>query len=129
MYLARRGMQVTTSEFDHRELERWVSAHRTPQQVARRCRVILAAAKGQQDKDIAKSMEINPKTVALWRQRFCSEGPDCLWEVAAGRGRKPQFTADKIKDIINTTLQTRPTGATHWSCRTMAGNTGESKER
>jgi transposase len=113
-------MQVTISESDHWELERWVSAHRTPQQVAQRCRIILAAAKGQQDKDIAKSMEINSKTVALWRQRFCREGPDCLWEVAAGRGRKPQFTADKIEDIINTTLQARPPGATHWSCRTMA---------
>ena len=110
-------MQVTINESDHRELERWVSAHRTPQQVAQRCRIILAAAKGQQDKDIAKSMEINFKTVALWRQRFCREGPDCLWEVAAGRGRKPQFTADKIEDIINTTLQARPPGATHWSCR------------
>ena len=113
-------MQVTISESDHRELERWVSAHRTPQQVAQRCRIILAAAKGQQDKDVAKSMEINSKTVALWRQRFCSEGPDCLWEVATGRGRKPQFTPGKIEEIINATLQTRPPGATHWSCRTMA---------
>src|SRR4030042_3304537 len=129
MFMSRRAMQVMISESDHRELERWVSAHRTPQQVARRCRVILAAAKGQQDKDIAKSMEINPKTVALWRQRFCSEGSDCLWEVVAGRGRKPQFTADKIKEIIKNNLQTRPPGAPHWSCRKMAGNTGESKER
>jgi transposase len=120
-------MQVTIGESDHRELECWVSAHRTPQQVAQRCRIILAAAKGQQDKDVAKSMEINSKTVVLWRQRFCREGPDCLWEVATGRGRKPQFTADKIEEIINSTLQTRPPGATHWSCRTMAEKHGVSK--
>jgi transposase len=87
----------------------------------------LAAAKGQRDKDIAKSMEVNSKTVALWRQRFCGEGPDCLWEVAAGRGRKPQLTAGKIEDIINATLQTRPAGTTHWSCRTMAEAHGVSK--
>lgn len=118
---------VTISESDRQELERWVSAHRTPQQVAQRCRIILAAAKGQQDKDIAKSMEINFKTVALWRQRFCREGPDCLWEVAAGRGRKPRFTAGKIEEIINATLQTRPAGATQWSCRTMAEAHGVSK--
>ncbi len=104
-----------------------MSAHRTPQQVAQRCRIILAAAKGQQDKDIAQSMEINPKTVALWRQRFFKEGPDCLWEVAAGRGRKPQFSADKVEEIINATLQSRPAGATHWSCRTMAEEQGVSK--
>lgn len=120
-------MLVTVSDADRQELERWISAHRTPQQVAQRCRIILGATKGQQDKDIAASMQINFKTVALWRQRFCSEGPDCLWEVAAGRGRKPQFTADKVEEIINATLQTRPTGATHWSCRTMAKKQGVSK--
>ena len=97
--MSRRAMQITLSETDRQELKRWVSAHRTPQQVAQRCRIILAAAKGEQDKDIAGNMQINYKTVALWRQRFCNEGPDCLWEVAEGRGRKPQFTSDKIKEI------------------------------
>jgi transposase len=127
MFMPRHAIEVTIKESDRQELERWVSAHRTPQQVAQRCRIILAAAEGQQDKDIAQSMEINPKTVALWRQRFFKEGPDCLWEVAAGRGRKPQFSADKVEQIINATLQTRPAGATHWSCRTMAEEQGVSK--
>jgi transposase len=127
MFMPKHAIEVTIKESDRQELERWVSAHRTPQQVAQRCRVILAAAKGQQDKEIAQSMEINPKTVALWRQRFFKEGPDCLWEVAAGRGRKPQFSADKIEDIIQATLQSRPAGATQWSCRTMAEQQGVSK--
>src|SRR5512143_2694494 len=125
--MSRRAVQVTLSETDSEELQRWVGAHRTPQQVAQRCRIILAAATGRQDKDIAGSMQINYKTVALWRHRFCSEGPDCLWEVAAGRGRKPHFPADKIEEIINMTLQTQPAGATHWSCRTMAEEQGVSK--
>jgi hypothetical protein len=105
--MARRALLVTLSESDRRELERWVSAHRTPQQVVQRCRIVVAAAKGQQDKDIAESMEINVKTVALWRQRFSREGPDCLWEVAAGRGRRPWLTPDKVEEIINATLQTK----------------------
>jgi len=127
MFMPKHAIEVTIKESDRQELERWVSAHRTPQQVAQRCRIILSAAKGQRDKDIAQSMEINPKTVALWRQRFFKEGPDCLWEVAAGRGRKPQFSANKIEEIIHSTLQSRPTGATHWSCRTMAEEQGVSK--
>jgi transposase len=125
--MPRRAMQITISESDRQELERWVSAHRTPQQVAQRCRIILAAAKGQRDKDIAKSMGINFKTAALWRQRFCHEGPECLWAVAPGRGRKPQLTADKIEEIVNATVQSQPPGATHWSCRTMAKAHGVSK--
>jgi transposase len=120
-------MPITLSEADSRELNLWVNAHRTPQQVAQRCRIIIAAAKGGQDKDIAGTMQINYKTVALWRQRFFNEGPDCLWEVAAGRGRKPQLTVEKIENVVNTTLQTKPAGATHWSCRTMAENQGVSK--
>jgi len=109
------------------ELQRWIGAHQTPQQVAQRCRIILAAAQGGQDKDIAGRMQIISKTVALWRHRFCSEGPDCLWEVAAGRGRKPYITSDKIEEVINATLQSQPAGSTHWSCRTMADKQGVSK--
>jgi transposase len=126
-FMARHALTVNLNNSDRQELERWVRAHRTPQQVAQRCRIILAAANGQQDKAIAKQMRINYKTAALWRQRFCSEGPDCLWEVAAGRGRKPELTATKIDKIIHATLQTRPAGATHWSCRTMAEQQGVSK--
>ena len=127
MFMPKHAIEITIKESDRQELERWVSAHRTPQQVVQRCRIIMAAAKGQQDKDIAQSMDINPKTVALWRQRFFREGPDCLWEVAAGRGRKPQFSAEKVEEIINATLQTRPAGTTHWSCRTMAEEQDVSK--
>ena len=125
--MSRRAMPVILSDADNQELKRWVSAHLTPQQVVQRCRIILAAAKGGQDKDIAGNLQINYKTVALWRQRFCTEGPDCLWEVAAGRGRKPQLTAEKIEEVINATLQTKPAGSTHWSCRTMAEKQGISK--
>ena len=120
-------MPVTLSESDRQELERWVNAHRPPQQVAQRCRIVLAAANGQTDQEIAHAMKINFKTVALWRQRFLHEGPDCLWEVAPGRGRKPKLTADKIEEVIDATLQTLPKGATQWSCRTMAEKQGVSK--
>ena len=72
-------------------------------------------------------MKINFKTVSLWRRRFASEGPDCLWEVASGRGRKPQLTGNKIEEVIDATLQTLPQGATQWSCRTMAEKQGVSK--
>lgn len=112
---------------DRQELAQWVNAHTTPQQVSQRCRIVLAAADGRQDKEIAEELEMNFKTVALWRRRFCQEGADCLWEVAEGRGRKPQYSADKVATIIETSLQRRPEGATQWSCRTMAKMTGVSK--
>lgn len=125
--MARQAAPVTLSGPDRKELEKWIHAHRTPQQVAQRCRIVLAASEGKKDKDIAGDLQINFKTVALWRQRFLREGTDCLWEVAPGRGCKPKLTAEKIENIINATLQTLPKGATHWSCRTMAEEQGISK--
>lgn len=112
---------------DRQELQRWVNAHATPQQVGQRCRIILAAAAGRQNKEIAEDLGIDFKTVALWRGRFSKEGADCLWEVAAGRGRKAKYSADKVAAIIDTSLQSRPSGATHWSCRSMAKEHGVSK--
>jgi transposase len=112
---------------DRQELEQWVNAHTTPQQVSLRCRIILATAAGSQNQEVAEELEINPKTVALWRTRFRREGADCLWEVAKGRGRKPRYPADKVAAIIQQTLRVRPVGATHWSCRSMAKEHGISK--
>lgn len=118
---------VNLTETDRQESERWVAAHRTPQQVSERCQIVLAAAQGQQNQIIADDLDLNFKTVALWRRRFLSEGPDCLWEVAEGRGRKAKLSAEDVARIVDATLQTKPAGATHWSCRTMAKNQGVSK--
>jgi transposase len=127
LLMPRHASPVKLTEADRPELERWVAAHRTPQQVSRRCQIVLAAAQGQQDKAIAAELDINFKTAALWRNRFRTEGPDCLWEVAQGRGRKARLTPEDIERIVDATLQTKPAGATHWSCRTMAKAQGVSK--
>jgi hypothetical protein len=113
--MPRLAAPVCLAETDRWELERWVAAHSTPQQVSQRCQIVLAASQGQLDKDIALDLEINFKTAALWRKRFINEGPDCLWEVAEGRGRKPTLTPQEVERIVDATLQTKPAGATHWS--------------
>jgi transposase len=118
---------VNLTKTDRQELERWVAAQHTPQQVSQRCRIVLAAAQDQQDKLIADDLDLDFKTVALWRKRFIREGPDCLWEVAEGRGRKATLTPEDVEKIVDATLQTKPVGSTHWSCRTMAKAQGVSK--
>ena len=125
--MPRHAAPVNLTEPDRLELHRWVAAHRTPRQVSQRCKIILAAAQGQSDKVIAAQLQINFKTAALWRNRFRAQGPDCLWEVAEGRGRKARLTSEDIKRIVDATLQTRPKAATHWSCRTMGKAQGVSK--
>src|SRR5438132_6451477 len=112
---------------EREEIERWLNAHGTPQQVCLRSRIVLAAADGQADSVIARQLEINRKTVMLWRARFSEDGVESLWEVAPGRGRKPTYSAKKIKTIVNAALQTKTKGMTHWSCRIMAERQGVSK--
>ena len=112
---------------ERQQIQQWVAAHGTPQQVALRCRIVLAAAEGQSDVAIAEQWSVNRKTVILWRQRFCEQRLDGLWEIAPGRGRKPSYDIDKIAAIVDATLQTKPEGMTHWSCRTMAKSRGVGK--
>ena len=71
--MPRLASPIILSEPDLQELHHWVAAHRTPQQVSQRCQIVLAAAQGQQDKMISAELDINFKTVALWRKRFLSE--------------------------------------------------------
>lgn len=112
---------------DRQQVQQWASAHGTPQQVALRCRIVLAAADGQSDNSIAQQLAINRKTVMLWRARFVQKGLPGMWEIAPGRGRKATYGQEKIQQIIDSTLQSKPRGGTHWSCRTLAQRLGVSK--
>src|ERR1700689_2257498 len=109
------------------QIRQWLSAHGTPQQVALRCRIVLAAAEGHAESAIARQLGTNRKTVTLWRTRFTAQGLESLWQIAPGRGRKPTYRLQKIKTLVDATLQTKPAGMTHWSCRTMAKAQGVSK--
>src|SRR5579862_1506268 len=118
---------LVLSPDQHSELQGWVIALGTPQQVALRCRIILAVAAGKAETMIAAENGVNRKTVRLWRERFRDGGPEALWEIAPGRGRKPSYDATRIKAVIDATLLTKSKGSTHWSCRTMAAAQGISK--
>lgn len=115
------------SNFDRGQIERWVAAMGTPQQVVTRCRILLAAAEGHTETAIAAELNLNRKTVRLWKERFAAGGLSGIWEIAPGRGRKPTYTAEQVKSVIDATLQSKPDGATHWSCRLMATTSGMSK--
>jgi transcriptional regulator with XRE-family HTH domain/transposase len=125
--MPRRSPAVSLANVDRERLERWVAAYGTPQQVALRCRIVLAAATGCTNLEIGSQLGVDVKTVALWRGRFAQAGVEGLWEIAPGRGRKPTYSPGKIKAIVQATLSTKPQGMTQWSCRQMAQAQGVSK--
>ena len=60
------------SPAERAQLQQWLSAHGTPQQVALRCRIVLGAAEGQSDVAIAEQLSVNRKTVTLCARAFPS---------------------------------------------------------
>ncbi len=112
---------------DQARLKQWESAQGTPQQVALRCRIVLGALAEEQNQAIAARLQVSRPTVNLWRKRVREMGIGQVWEISPGRGRKPQYDQAKRDAIIKATLQTKPKGMTHWSCRLMAGEQKVSK--
>ena len=96
------------SPSQQQQIQQWLTAHGTPQQVALRGRIVLALAEGQPESTVAGQLGIYRKTVRLWRTRFAERGLESLWQVASGRGRKPTYGSEKIKAIVGATLQTKP---------------------
>ena len=98
------------------------AAHREVQ----RAKVLLMAADGEANSKIAASVGVTAVTVRAWRDRFAGEGLARLGVVREGRGRKPVLCAEKIEEIVRLTQHEKPSGATHWSCRSMAKQVGVS---
>jgi transposase len=63
---------VDLTDEERRELERLVRRHTTGQQVAERARIVLLAADGLNNSEIARRLGLEPETVRLWRRRWLS---------------------------------------------------------
>src|SRR6516165_5900086 len=98
---------LSLSERDQQQLQEWASAHGTPQQVAVRCRIVLAAAAGQSDNSIAQQYHLNRKTVMLWRTRFAQQGFPCFRKFAHDRVRKRSYRPSKAHTNIHTSMQSK----------------------
>ena len=94
--------------------------------MVQRAQVLLHAADGMSNADIAILAGVTRPTVRAWRAGFVAGGLSDLGKVAAGRGRKASIPQETIDRIVELTLHHKPVGATHWSCRSMAAKAGVS---
>jgi transposase len=108
-------------------LEQWARGRSLPARVVERARIVLRAAAGEQDKDIAQDLGITPKKVARWRKRYLTLGLAGLEKDAPRAGRKPTIGARLIQRVVEMTTRHKPPHATHWSTRTMAAAVGISE--
>jgi transposase len=115
---------VTLSEEVRAELVKWSRGRNTPAKLVLRANIILLAADGMMNKDIAQKLNTGMKTVCLWRSRFIAGGLEAIEQDAPRSGRKLAIDAETVSEVIRLTTQETPVGQTHWSCRTMAERTG-----
>lgn len=99
----------------------------TPQSVARKCKVVLLAADGVPNNLIARQTGLSRPTVIAIRAAFTSGGIDEIRRRQTRRRSRRVRTPELEQRILDTTLQTRPPDATHWSVRTLARQLGVSR--
>lgn len=110
-------------------LMQWSRGRKTPARLVLRAKIVLAAADGQENKDIAAELKCTRRTAGLWRSRFSEGRLKALMKDAPRSGRTPSVRADKEVEIIRKTTQETPLNATHWSVRSLAVAVGSAKTR
>jgi transposase len=104
---------VTEAALQH--LER---APSTPQGFAQRIRIVLGAAAGQTNKQIADALGLPEVTVGKWRRAFSSNGLDGLQD-AYRSGRPPKHTSEIWQRVQHRVCQ-QPESQSRWTVRTLA---------
>ena len=120
------AVEIVLSAEERAQLESWERRRTSAQALADRSRIVLAAAEGLKNAEIAERLGIGRDMVRKWRGRFAEHRLDGLTdEPRPGQPRK--ITDQKIEDVITKTLETKPKDATHWSTRSMAAQAGLAK--
>jgi transposase len=117
---------ISLSTEEQAGLERWSRGRSTPARLVLRARIILLAAAGNANNDIAARLGTDRQTVGRWRQRFARQRLPGIAQDAPRSGR-PTHRDRIARRIIEVTTQQRPPQATHWSTRTLAAHLGVSR--
>ena len=118
------AVKIMVTDEQRATLQRWARGRSTPVRLMQRAQMILQAADGKQNKEIADTRGVQASTVGRWRQRFAERGLAGIEKDAPRGGRKPTKQRHWAQLIVETTLHKTPPNATHWSVRTLAKHLG-----
>src|ERR1700736_3482325 len=111
---------------DKEKLELLARRPKTAQRVALRARIVLRAAEGLANQDIAHRLGVTGATVGKWRERYRARGMEGLSDEPRP-GAPRSITDAKVEEAVTRTLESLPPGATHWSTRSLAAEVGLSQ--
>ena len=115
---------VTVTPEESRRLLTWSRGRSTPHRLVDRARIVLAAAEGKTNDQIAEELHLHRRTVGLWRRRFVLLRLAGIAQDAPRTGRRPRLDSATVEGIVAKTLHTKPRGETHWSTRSLAREVG-----
>jgi transposase len=118
---------VVLSDEERACLEAWSRRRKTAQALAMRSRIVLAAADGAANYEIAEQLGVSRPTVTKWRNRFAQRRLEGLLDEPRP-GRPRTVTDEQVERIVTTTLESAPKDATHWSTRSLAAHLGVSQD-
>ena len=108
------------------ELTSFAGSRSLPHGLVRRAKIVLLCAEGLSNTTVAEKLNITRATVGTWRERYRLQGLPGLYDEL--RPGKPRSIVDEeIAELLRRTIETKPVGGTHWSCRSLAAETGISK--
>ena len=122
---------VKLSDVEQHGLEKLIKRHQVGQQIAKRARIVLAAARGQKNKEIAQEYKVTLDTVGLWRNRwvklqdisFDDLSLEERLQDAPRPGAPAKITADqrcRIEALACEKPEASDRPITHWTAREIA---------
>src|SRR3954447_23889677 len=114
---------IELTDDERAALEGFVRRRTSARGLAQRSEIVLEAAAGRTNTEIAARLRVSRPTVTRWRRRFAERRVDGL--VDQPRPGRPRTISDEqVERVVVKTLETTPRDATHWSTRSMAAEVG-----
>ena len=122
----RTAPEIVLTNREHRKLLSLSRARRQPIRLVQRSKIVLLAAKGLENREIVRRLNVGNDLISRWRRRFATARLAGIEKDAPRPGRTPSIAPEVVEMIVSKTTQEKPASATHWSQRSMARAVGVS---
>lgn len=122
------AVEIELTDEERASLERVVRSPRSEQRMVTRARVVLAAAAGTPNRQIAGQVGLSERKVGVWRNRFAQQRLEGLRDLPRP-GKPPVYDHDKRLEVFKTACAEPPEGETHWTVRSLAEAVGVGKSQ
>jgi putative transposase len=110
---------IILSDQEHEQLTSLIRSRSLPYGLVTRARIVLLAAEGATNREIAENIGLSTQSVCKWRKRYIQQGFTGLHDELR-RGRPRSISDEEVATLIRKTLNTKPKDGTHWTVRSIA---------